>query len=66
MATQTEWLTVAEAAARAGVSPTTVQRAVANGQLRSYRTGHRRARFHAPDVDRWAEHRNPPTGETTP
>lgn len=49
----TEWISIAEAAARAGVSIPTIRRAVASGALAAYRLGPRLVRVRAADLDAW-------------
>lgn len=57
-AEQTQYLTVDEAAVRAGVSSITVRRAVKAGQLKYRKRSGATKLLAASDVDRWAEKRS--------
>lgn len=50
----TEWLDMAAAAERVGVSLPTIRRAIASGALAAYRLGPRLVRVRASDLDAWA------------
>jgi len=48
-----EWFTVAQAAARYGVSEDTIRNAIKNGKLRRHTRGERSISLHADDLDRY-------------